>query len=102
MSTTCCFVAYRMFVCALGERKSLSHFLLARYIKVLQIGCRARASCRGDLVQEFYFRQNDACMLRLFEAFLESAPQLTLQLYIMVATCDAESITGETVVRLAA
>lgn len=59
------------------------------------VGCKARSSKRADLVEQYYFRQNDLCMLRLFKVFLESAPQLTLQLYIMVATKDAASLTGK-------
>ncbi len=62
------------------------------------VGCEARASKHRDAVDEYYCRQNDVCMLRLFEAFLESAPQLTLQLYIVVATNDAASLTGEKLV----
>ena len=64
------------------------------------VGYKARSSKRADLVEQYYFRQNDVCMLRLFEAFLESAPQLTLQLYIMVATKDAASFTGKTILDL--
>ena len=54
----------------------------------------ARATGDKEKVQAYYYQQNDASMLRLFEAFLESAPQLTLQLYIMVATKDANWLTG--------
>jgi hypothetical protein len=32
----------------------------------------------------FYQQQADVCMLRLFDSFLESAPQLVFHLYVMV------------------
>ncbi len=55
----------------------------------------ARSSRRADVVSSCYHQQNDVSLLRLFEAFLESAPQLTLQAYIIVATQDALQLTSE-------
>ena len=57
-------------------------------------GMDARTSGEHEKTQVYYYQQNDVSMLRLFEAFLESAPQLTLQLYIMVATHDSSWLTG--------
>ncbi len=34
--------------------------------------------------QRFYQQQSDVCMLRLFDSFLESAPQLVFHLYVMM------------------
>ena len=36
-----------------------------------------------ESVARLLHHQSDICLLRLFESFLESAPQLLLQLYIM-------------------
>ena len=51
---------------------------------VLGFGLDARRS--GDPVdyQRFYQQQSDVCMLRLFESFTESAPQLVFHLYVML------------------
>ena len=61
---------------------------------VLLAGMEARSSRDPEVLQAYYYQQNDVCMLRLFETFLESAPQLTLQVYIMIATNDAGWLTG--------
>ena len=58
-------------------------------------GWRAYKSQDPTDIEFYYHQQNDVCMLRLFEAFLESAPQLTLQVYIMVATNCASWLTGK-------
>ena len=36
------------------------------------------------------YDDKDACMVNMFEAFLESAPQLTLQAYVVITEYDAE------------
>ena len=36
----------------------------------------------------------DNCLLRLFESFLESAPQLTWQLYITITTKPEDNVIG--------
>jgi len=40
-------------------------------------------SSNKQLLQWLHHYQSDLCLLRLFESFLESAPQLLLQLYVM-------------------
>lgn len=65
-----------------------------RYLNVIVTGMRAFRSQDSEEIEAYYHQQNDVCMLRLFEAFLESAPQLVLQLYIMVATSSANWLTG--------
>lgn len=59
------------------------------------MGFEARSS--GDPIdfQRLHYQQNDICMLHLFESFMESAPQLVLQLYIMVTLEDWRSWTGK-------
>lgn len=45
--------------------------------------------------QAMYSELSDVSMLRLFESFLESAPQLVLQLYIIIkVTEDGHILTG--------
>ena len=53
---------------------------------VLRTGLEARQS--GDLVdyQRYYQQWSDICMLRLFDSFMESAPQLVFQLVILIKT----------------
>lgn len=55
----------------------------------------ARTTQNSEHIEKYFYQQNDVCMLRLFEAFLESAPQLTLQMYIIMCTEDANWLTGE-------
>lgn len=50
----------------------------------MKAGMEARKSKRVSDFQKLYFDQSDLCILHLFESFLESAPQLVLQLYIIV------------------
>lgn len=71
------------------------NLFLCRYIQVLMVGIEARKTNDQEKLQTYFYQQNDVCMLRLFEAFLESAPQLTLQLYIIVATKDAGWLTSK-------
>ena len=40
--------------------------------------------------EEMIYDDKDACMVNMFEAFLESAPQLTLQAYVVITEYDAE------------
>lgn len=68
--------------------------LYSRYYLVLRTGLDARAS--GDITdfQRLYQQQSDLCMLHLFDSFMESAPQLILQLYVMITMGDWHSWTG--------
>ena len=61
---------------------------------MLVSGLHARGSGVEEHIENYHCQQNDVCMLRLFEAYLESAPQLTLQLYIMMCTNEANWLTG--------
>ncbi|GFR23749.1 XK-related protein 7 [Trichonephila clavata] len=66
--------------------------LFQLFVQLLLEGLRVRKST-SDL-EKFNCQQSDICMLRLFESFTESAPQLVLQLYIMVSTDDWNLWTG--------
>ncbi|XP_071807884.1 uncharacterized protein [Asterias amurensis] len=67
---------------------------LERYVTVFETGLEARRSKDPIDFERLHHQQSDVSMLRLFEAFLESAPQIVLQLYIMVATNDENLFTG--------
>ncbi|XP_071952000.1 XK-related protein 6-like isoform X2 [Antedon mediterranea] len=62
-----------------------------RYIRTLRYGFKSR------LNQKYYrnmvYEYRDVTMLRLIEAYTESAPQLVLQLYIMVKVKDQGWLT---------
>ncbi|PIK61430.1 hypothetical protein BSL78_01651 [Apostichopus japonicus] len=64
------------------------------YVIVLQTGMTAKKSRDPLDFDLLYHQQSDVCMLRLFESFMESAPQVVLQLYIMVATNEENFFTG--------
>ena len=59
--------------------------LVCRYYMVLRTGLEARQS--GDVVdyQRYYQQWSDICMLRLFDSFMESGPQLVFQLWLLLA-----------------
>lgn len=59
---------------------------ILRYVKALKLGFQDRRTLS-------YSEMRDASMIRLLEAFFESAPQLVLQLYIMASQNDADTIT---------
>lgn len=56
------------------------------------IGSRNRKDA-GDS-QRLFQQQSDLCILQLFKSFLESAPQLLLQLYIILSHGNWISWTG--------
>ena len=57
--------------------------LFARYLSVISYGLEAMKSDDPVDYQRFYHQQSDVCMLRLFDSFLESAPQLVFHIYVM-------------------
>lgn len=57
---------------------------LHRYIEVLRLGYKSRQTRKKDDLDDALRANVDVSMLRLIEAFTESAPQLVLQLYIML------------------
>ncbi|XP_075526640.1 XK-related protein 9-like [Dermacentor variabilis] len=66
-----------------------------RYWLCLRAGLKAERTRDVDDFHELYRHPSDLCMLRLFDSFLESAPQLVLQLYIMVNHEDWNPWTGQ-------
>lgn len=73
---------------------ALQFGVLHRYWLCLRAGLRAERTRDVEDFHELYQHQSDLCMLRLFDSFLESAPQLVLQLYIMVNHEDWNPWTG--------
>ena len=66
---------------------AIHSFLLGvvnRYIIVFKSGIQAMKSGNPYDFQVFHQQQNDVCMLRLFDSFTESAPQLVFYLYVMM------------------
>jgi hypothetical protein len=64
---------------------------IIRYVDALLYGLKSRkAAKRGDRASQYKYyayminEDADSTLLRLFEAFMESAPQVTLQLYILI------------------
>ncbi|CAL1285814.1 unnamed protein product [Larinioides sclopetarius] len=68
--------------------------LFYRFLELFHEGFRIKTSKSSPNLEKFNHHQSDICMLRLFESFTESAPQLVLQLYIMVSTDDWNPWTG--------
>ncbi|XP_051879354.1 XK-related protein 9 [Pristis pectinata] len=65
--------------------------VLLRFVKALDYGYKAAFKKGGtDLIA--IYSVTDLSMLRLFEAFLEAAPQLVLQVFILLMSDDREYI----------
>ncbi|XP_063968284.1 uncharacterized protein LOC135157244 [Lytechinus pictus] len=82
----------------MSSLKWITHILqfgpLHRYVILFSTGIEARQTRDPLDFERLFYQQSDVCMLRLFESFMESAPQVVLQLYIMVATQDENFWTG--------
>lgn len=62
---------------------------------MFKTGVKARKTEELADFDDLYHQQSDVCMLRMFESFMESAPQLVLQLYIMMSYHDYSAWTCE-------
>ncbi|RUS69149.1 hypothetical protein EGW08_023088 [Elysia chlorotica] len=72
-------------------------FMLApvqRYCTVIHLGVKSYKNQKAVFTQRALRSQSDVSILRLFEAFLESAPQLVLQLYIIFHSRKGNWFTG--------
>ena len=63
---------------------------------MFKTGVKARHTQDLADYDDLYRQQSDVCMLRMFESFMESAPQLVLQLYIMMSCLEYTAWTGKT------
>ena len=65
----------------------ISLFFIYRIIDTLYYACKSRSSKKKEDKMHFFERMVDedvdSMLMRLFEAFMEAAPQLVLQLYIL-------------------
>lgn len=63
-------------------------FVPCRNVESIRYGLKSLKASKMMMKQYYYqwmLREDaDACLLRLFECFMESAPQMTLQLYLLV------------------
>jgi len=67
------------------EIKAPQYLTLFRYVGVYRQGQKSCRSGRQEDLEAAYRQLNDISILRLFETFLESAPLLTLHLYIVLS-----------------
>ncbi|ELU04625.1 hypothetical protein CAPTEDRAFT_173571 [Capitella teleta] len=69
---------------------------LLRIIDTMIFGCKSRMTSNMAKRRNWYERMldedTDSMLLRLFEAFMEAAPQLVLQLYIMTQIGTSEGV----------
>ncbi|XP_076462470.1 XK-related protein 6-like [Babylonia areolata] len=74
---------------------------VVRTIEYLHYGCMSRSQKIDDKSRRRFhwwmlYEDVDNCLLRLFESFLESAPQLTWQLYITITLKPEDNAIGTT------
>lgn len=74
-------------------------YVFFRYLHTIYLGIRSRQSGENDRWR-FYWRMvyeyADVSMLHLLATFLESAPQLVLQLCIIIQTHKLQAVQGNT------
>ncbi|CAD5117922.1 DgyrCDS6667 [Dimorphilus gyrociliatus] len=66
-----------------------------RYIDTIYYGCKSRRSKGRDrlrAIDMMLYEDVDASMLKLFECFLESAPQLVFQLYVLTQVYGTDHV----------
>ncbi|MBN3293916.1 XKR6 protein, partial [Polypterus senegalus] len=81
------------------ERMTVWGFeVIIRYLRTLYLGVQSRWRSEHER-RHFYWRMMfesaDINMLRLLETFLKSAPQLVLQLSIMIQRIEIEPLQGQ-------
>ncbi|XP_060761605.1 XK-related protein 4 isoform X2 [Neoarius graeffei] len=82
-----------------SERNALCSTYKMKYLHTIYLGIRSRRSSENDRWR-FYWRMvyeyADVSMLHLLATFLESAPQLVLQLCIIIQTHKLQAVQGMT------
>ncbi|XP_040583865.1 uncharacterized protein [Lepeophtheirus salmonis] len=92
---------------SLSKREVIVHLgligIIHRYFESLKLGLKAKKTGNPLDYQLYYHKQSDVSMLRLFDSFMESAPQLVFHLYVVIkqsqweiglATWTALSVLG--------
>ncbi|XP_076082157.1 XK-related protein 6-like isoform X2 [Mytilus galloprovincialis] len=79
---------------------------IVRNVEYIYYGCKSRSASLSDGRRNYFYKNVlyedvDAAMLRMFEAFLESAPQLVLQIYIILTETQNDNLLMQ-IVRVAA
>lgn len=77
---------------------SYSPCFLSRYFHTIYLGIRSRQSGENDRWRFYWkmvYEYADVSMLHLLATFLESAPQLVLQLCIIVQTHTLQALQGK-------
>ena len=69
---------------------------------VLRTGLEARQSNDPVDYQRYYQQWSDICMLRLFDSFMESGPQLVFQLVLLISTISSTSVLSTAWISLSA
>lgn len=72
-------------------------FNLLRHIEYIYHGIKSRAKYQPQNMKEHHHQQmlledTDAGLMRMLEGFLEAAPQLILQMYILITERPEEAI----------
>lgn len=71
------------------------YLLPCRYFILLKSAYKAFKTKDSSDIEQVYLEQSDLCMLHLFESFLESAPQLVLQIYVIAMLKKWKFWTGK-------
>lgn len=92
MKTCYCAVCFHKIKKLLLDCLTVRPSFLCRYIRTMYLGIQSHRQKENQ--RRFYwammYEYADVNMLRLLETFLESAPQMVLQLCIMIQSNDAE------------
>lgn len=80
-------------------KHDIYHSFSSRYFHTIYLGVRSRQSAETERWR-YYWRMvyefADVSMLHLLATFLESAPQLVLQLCIIIQTHKLQAVQGNT------
>ncbi|XP_071117324.1 uncharacterized protein [Haliotis cracherodii] len=68
-----------------------------RYLSVIRLALKAKSTRSFNDIDRVYREQNDVCILRLMESFMEAAPQLCLQLYVIFLANNITILAGVSV-----
>lgn len=70
-------------------------FFCFRYFCAMQLGLEARKTQTPEDYNKLYSAESDLSLLHIFESFLESAPQLVVQLFVVATLQEIRFFTGK-------